>query len=141
MVFFAYVDLPLSMCTYKTLTACLLGIGLQSLSAAEQHPCVKIERGRVFSFGCGDVTFNADYGLAAVVCGGAKSMCKDKKWTCVFVRPRRRLHPLCEYTTWTAGLLGSALYSLSAAEQSQCAQIKCGRVFSFGCGDVTCNAD
>ncbi len=67
------------MCKDKTWTAGLLVIGLQSLSAAEQNPRVKIKSGRVFSFGCGDFTFKVDYGLAVVVCGGAQSMCKDKK--------------------------------------------------------------
>ena len=36
------------MCTDTTWTAGLLGIGLQSLSAAEHNPFVKIKRGRVF---------------------------------------------------------------------------------------------
>ena len=70
-----------SMCKDATWAAGLLGLGLQSLSAAEQHPCVKIKSGRVFSFGCGDVAFNADYGRAVVVCTGAPSVCNDKKWT------------------------------------------------------------
>ena len=99
----------------------------------------KEKSGRVFSFGCGDVTFNADYGLAVVVCGGAQSMCKDKKWTCVLFLPRRRPHSMCKDKTWTAVLLVIGLQSLSAAEQHPCVKIKSGRVFSFGCGDVTFN--
>ena len=130
-----------SMCKDTTWTAGLLGSGLQSLSAAEQNPCVKIKSGREFSLGCGDVTFKVDYGLAVVVCGGAQSMCKDKKWTCVFVRPRRRLHSMRKDTTWTAGLLGIGLQSLSAANQTPCVKIKSGRVCSFGCGDATFNTD
>ena len=102
----------------------MLVIGLQSWSAAEQNGCVKVKSGGVSSFGCGDVTSNADYGLAVVVCCGAQSMCKDKKWTCVFVRPRRRLRSMCKDTTWTAGLLGIGLQSLSVAEQNPCVKIK-----------------
>ena len=124
------------MCKDTTWTAGLLGIGLQSLSAAEQNPRVKIKSGRVFSFGCGDVTFNADYGLAVVVCGGAQSMCKDKQWTCDFVRPRRRLPSMCKDTTLTTCLLGLGLPSLSAAEQNPFVKIKRGRGFSLGRGDV-----
>ena len=111
-------------------------MGLPSLSAAENNPCVKIKSGRVFSFGCGDVTFNVDYGLAVVVCGGAQPMCKDKTLTCVFARPRRRLHSMCKDKAWTAGLLVIGLQSLSAAEQNPCVKIRRGRVFSFGRGDV-----
>ena len=119
-----------SMCNDQTWTACLLVIGLQSLSAAEQNPCVKTKSGRAFSFGCGDVTLNVDYRLAVVVCGGAQSMCKDIKWTCIFFRPRRRLHSMCKDQTWTTGLLVIGLQSLSAAEQkSMCTDKKWMCVF------------
>ena len=129
-----------SMCKDQTWSAGLLVIGLQSLSAAEQNPCVKIKSGRVFSLGCGDVTFNADYGLAVVVCGGAQSMCKDTKWTCGFVRPRRRLHSMRKDKTWTAGVLVIGLQPLSAAEQNPCVKIKSGRVFRSAAATFTFNA-
>ena len=105
---------------------------MPSLSAAEPNPRVKIKSGRVCSFGCGDVTFNVDYGLAVVVCGGAQSMCKDKKWTCVLFRPRRRPHSMCKDKKWPVGLLIIGLPSLSAAKQNPCVKIKSGRGVSFG---------
>ena len=93
----------------------------------------------VFTFGCGDVALNADYGLAVFVCRGGKSMSKYIKWMRVLFSPRRRPHSMCKDKTLTAGLLVIALQSLSAAEQHPCVKVTSGRVFSFGCGDVALN--
>ena len=68
-------------------------------------------------------------------------MFKDKTWTCVFWRPRRRPHSMCKGKKWTVRLFIMGLPPLSAAEQHPCVKIKSGRVFSFGCGDVAFNAD
>ncbi len=154
----------------QTWTAGLLVVGLPSLSAAEQNPCVKpksgrafslrrgdvyihcveikrgrqvcwllacsrcrrrsnnpcvnVKRGRVFSFGCGDATFHVDYGLAVVVCGGAQSMCKDKKVTFGFARSRRRPQSMCKAKTWTVGRLICCLTVQFATDRNPCVQIK-----------------
>ena len=113
-----------SLCKDKTWTAGLLVIGVQSLSAAEQNPCVNVKRGRVFSFGCGDATFHVDYWLAVVVCGGAQSMCKDKKVTFGFARSRRRPQSMCKAKTWTVGRLICCLTVQFATDRNPCVQIK-----------------
>ena len=77
-----------------------------------------------------------DHVPSAVVGEGSNSMRKDRKWTCVFVRPRRRPHSMRKDTTCRVGVLIMGLPPLPAAEQNPRVKIKRGRVFSFGRGDV-----
>ena len=70
--------------------------------------------------------------LAVIVGDGAKSMCKDKKWTYVFLRSQTSQQSMSKDGKWTVGLLTRGLPSWSATEQNPCVKIKSGRVFSFG---------
>ena len=57
-----------------------------------------------------------DLGPAVIVGDGAKSMRKDKTWTCVFLRLQTSQQSMFKNTKWTVGLLIRGLPSLSATE-------------------------
>ncbi len=70
-----------------------------------------------------------DSGIAVIVGDGAKSMCKAKKWTCVFFWSHARQQPMCKDEKLTVCLLTRGLPSLSSTEQNPCVKIKLTCVF------------